>query len=75
MQCVGLDCEMVDTDVGLQLCRVVVVNLKEEVLYDRWFDIREQTKIVDFVTHITGIDETVYQKEMAGRGCYDKASR
>lgn len=37
---VGLDCQMIRTNNGGELCRIAITNLNRVVLYDRWFGIK-----------------------------------
>ena len=66
---------MIVTDIGLQICRIVVVDLKGIVLFDRWFGVKEGTGVLDFVTHITGIDGDVYKEKMLGTEAYGEKWR
>ncbi|CAM9331587.1 unnamed protein product [Chrysoparadoxa australica] len=49
----GVDCEMVTTDNGLELARVSFVNCQGEVVYNRFVKPRE--KITDYNTEFSGV--------------------
>lgn len=50
---ISLDCEMVETTNGTQLCQIFLMDTKENVLYSEWIWPRHE--ITDYVTHITGL--------------------
>jgi len=49
----GVDCEMCRTTSGIELTRVVVVNVDLEVVYDSY--VRPVAKITDYLTRYSGI--------------------
>lgn len=53
---IGIDCEMIETDIGPQLVKAMIVDTTGEIIYFSWFNVREGTIVKDYLTEITGID-------------------
>jgi RNA exonuclease 1 len=51
----AIDCEMCKTAVGIELTRVVVVNLSLETVYDAY--VKPKHHVVDYLTRYSGISE------------------
>ena len=54
---IGLDCEMVRCEDGLNLARVTIIDKNFEVIYDKY--IKPNTVIIDYLTQYSGITEEI----------------
>jgi RNA exonuclease 1 len=52
---IALDCEMCETDIGMELTRITVVNALGEVIYDQL--VKPQNTIINYHTQYSGITE------------------
>jgi hypothetical protein len=53
---------MVETSIGQQACRIVILNEKG-YSYEKWFNVKEGTTVTNYLTHITGIREGDLEKK------------
>jgi RNA exonuclease 1 len=57
---VAIDCEMVRTELGLELARVTVINLDHETLMDTY--VQPQGVVEDYLTTYSGITPEILEE-------------
>ncbi|KAI5167378.1 RNA exonuclease [Nematocida sp. AWRm78] len=69
----AIDCEMVITDLGCELARISIVNKYKKAVYDQI--IIPEGKVTDYISDITGISESTYDKKCTCTTCEDIAAK
>lgn len=64
---VSIDCEMIRTEIGVELARISIIDDKNTVLYDQI--VEPKGKVLEYITEITGLSEEQYKDQCACIGC------
>lgn len=63
----AIDCEMVITELGIELARISIVNEDKNVVYDQI--IEPTSKVRDYLTNVSGISESMYKTKCTCTTC------
>ena len=53
---------MVLTSTGFQICSIIAISQNHEIVFNKRFNVAKGTKVIDYITHITGFKKADFEK-------------